>query len=177
MLGFCGRWALGHGAVLIALALTFLLLKLELPAIVPAIAEKMIGILLIGIGGWILFNLYTRRIALELHQHDDVTHIHLTQPNQNHANHPPVLIGMTHGLAGSAPVLALIPVTNQTSAMVGVFYVIIFCLGVLVSMLAFGLFFNRLQNWIVGYGQRIFQASRVLIATLAIGMGAYWIVG
>jgi nickel/cobalt exporter len=174
-LGFCFRWALGHGAVLVSLAFLFLLLKLELPSIVPLFAEKIIGLLLFGIGCWIFYSLWTRRLSLELHAHDDVTHVHLTERGRKHHTHQPILIGITHGLAGSAPVLALIPATNQGSAIVGVLYVMLFCLGVLISMLAFGLFFSKLQDWIAGFGQRLFQASRMLIASLAICIGGYWL--
>jgi hypothetical protein len=57
MAGFCARWAIGHAAVLLGLAALFIFAKFELPSIVPLLAEKLIGILLIGLGCWILWTL------------------------------------------------------------------------------------------------------------------------
>ena len=181
MLWFCTRWAVGHGAILLSLALLFIFAKIELPNIVPYLAEKLIGCLLVGIGLWIVWNVYRNRIALEVHTHKDdsdneVVHMHLTTPGKNQHNHQPILIGMTHGLAGSAPVLAIIPATSQVNAFLGVAYVLVFCLGVIVSMMLFGLFFGRFQNWVAGASQKLFQISRLIIASVSIGFGTYWLI-
>ncbi len=175
MLGFCFRWALGHSAILLSLSLLLLFARLELPAAIPLLAEKLIGLFLIGIGTWILWNIRRNRLVLQIHRHHDITHVHLTDRGNAYHNHQPILVGIIHGLAGSAPVLALIPALHQTRSLVGILYVLLFCLGVLISMLAFGLFFRQVQNWIVGFGQRVFQGSRLVIGSMAIAFGSYWL--
>jgi nickel/cobalt exporter len=175
MMGFCARWAIGHASVLIALAGLFIFAQIELPPEVGQLAERLIGLLLIFLGGWILWNLSQQKLSLKTHKHDDITHIHLTQPGKKHQNHQPVLVGITHGLAGSAPVLALIPALESNSAWLGFFYVIVFSLGVLTTMLVFGLFLGQLQTWLVGWGQRMLQSFRLLMAFGAIAFGGFWL--
>jgi ABC-type nickel/cobalt efflux system permease component RcnA len=181
MLGFCTRWALGHGTTLLSLAILFVFAKIELPPIVPFLAEKLVGCLLIGLGLWIAWNIFKNSIALEMHTHKDdsdneVVHMHLTTPKTKQHNHQPILIGVTHGLAGSAPVLAIIPATSLANAYLGITYIFIFCIGVIVSMMLFGLFFGHFQNWIAGTSQKLFQISRLIIASVSIGFGTYWLI-
>ena len=178
MLGYCCRWAFGHGAIILSLGLLFILTRIELPASAALLAEKLVSVVLITLGGWIFWQVCRNRLTLRAHHHGDVTHMHLSGPGRQH-HHRPILIGATHGLAGSAPVLALIPVAGSAPVgagmLAGVMYIVLFCLGVLVSMLVFGLFFGQLQNWIAGFGQKLFHASRLLIASASIGVGAYWL--
>ena len=180
MLGYCCRWAFGHGAIILSLGLLFILTRIQLPASAALLAEKLVGVILIALGAWIFWQVCHNRLTLRAHRHGGVTHMHLslsTPGGQHH--HRPILIGAVHGLAGSAPVLALIPVAGSapvgTGMLAGVMYIFLFCLGVLVSMLVFGLFFGRLQNWIAGFGQKLFHTSRLLIASASIGVGAYWL--
>lgn len=175
VLGFCFRWALGHGAVLVSLTLLLLLIGLKLPPIIPLVAEKLIGILLILIGSWIIYSLCTRKLVLKLHTHNDVTHLHLTKDGSPYHNHQPTLIGITHGIAGSAPILALIPATTQDLFYIAMLYVLLFSLGVMLSMMVFGLLLGRLQHWIIGLGQQLFKASQITVAALAIAFGGYWL--
>lgn len=175
MIGFCARWAVGHAAVLLALATLFIFAKFELPTIVPWLAEKFIGILLISLGCWVLWTLWRHKITLETHSHENITHTHLAQPSQKHNNHQPVLVGIVHGLAGSAPVLAIIPALETNNAWFGLAYVGLFSLGVLTTMLVFGCFLGKLQRWLSNWGQRLFQISRVCVAFTSIGFGSFWL--
>ena len=179
IIAFCSKWAIGHGGVLILLTLALIMFGAQLPPSVSHFAEKLVGLLLIALGGWLLWNLYSQRIHLHAHDHDGVTHVHLSHQKDSHHTHQPVLIGITHGLAGSAPVLALIPALDGShgSAWLGLIYVMMFSLGVLIAMMVFGVFFSRLQNWLIGMGQRIYQLGRLLMALCSVGFGTYWLLG
>lgn len=175
VMGFCCTWALGHGAVLFALATLLIFAKIELPTMFIHFAEKLIGLLFIGLGGWIFWQIGKHKLSLQVHSHDTITHVHLAEAGKPHHTHQSVLVGATHGLAGSAPVLALIPAMETTSRWVGLLYVGLFSLGVLIAMLIFGLFFGQLQKWIAGIGQKLFRFSRMAIATVSIAFGCYWL--
>ena len=187
MLRFCCAWAFGHGAVLFSLALLLVFAEVELPTIIADFAEKLIGVFLIILGGWVLYTIRQHRLSLQVHCHDDLTHVHLTHVHlthvhltntrQTHDTHSSVLVGVTHGFAGSAPVLALIPAMKTTSAWIGLSYIMLFSLGVLCAMLVFGLFFGRLQQWLARLGQKVFQLSRMLMASACITLGCYWFLG
>ena len=190
-LRYCLNWAVGHGAVVLSLSMLFIFSKIQLPEMVSILAEKLIGLILICMGVWILTSIYRNRLTLKMHSHGDITHVHLSDPSENHGqshsqsheksqnNHQPILVGITHGLAGSAPVLAIIPATGsamgEAGALVALTYVALFCIGVICSMLVFGLFFGQLQNWIAGFGQKLLHTSRIVIAAISIWFGLYWV--
>jgi len=174
-LKFCMRWAIGHSSILLALTALFIFARFELPEFVPQLAEKIIGILLIFLGCWIIIRLRQSRLRLETHTHDQITHAHLVSTGKIHQGHAPVLVGVTHGLAGSAPILAIIPALESDNAWLGIGYVALFSLGVLTAMLVFGVFLVRLQSWIAGWGQGLFLFSRMAVAFTSIAFGGYWL--
>ncbi|MEM7195451.1 MAG: sulfite exporter TauE/SafE family protein [Pseudomonadota bacterium] len=175
VLSFCVRWALGHGGVLVILALSFLVLEARLPEAVSMFAEKAVGMFLIAIGIWLIWHLVYRRVKIDLHRHGELTHVHLVESGHRHTRHQPVLVGILHGVAGSAPFLALIPATGTLSVLSGVLYVGLFSLGVLASMCVFGLMLSRFQNWLVTLGQSVYQGLRWLLALSSIGFGSFWL--
>ena len=175
LMAFCSRWAVGHGATLIALAALLIFARIELPLAVSVYAEKAIGLLLIGLGLYILWTLSQQKITLKFHSHDDITHVHLAHSDQTQHNHQPIMVGVVHGLAGSAPILALLPATSNANPWVGLSYAALFSGGVLIAMVVFGLCLGKLQNWIMAWGQRVFQYSRVVIALISISFGGYWL--
>ncbi len=175
MIRFCCGWAFGHGAVLCALALLLIFAEVELPAIVATFAENVIGVFLIALGIWVFCTMRQHKLSLQIHSHDQITHIHLSNSGKTHHTHQSVLVGITHGLAGSAPVLALIPLVSTSSIWIGLSYVALFSLGVLCTMLVFGLFVGQLQKWIAEVGQQLFQYSRMAVASASIAFGCYWL--
>lgn len=178
-LSFCARWAIGHGGILCVLATALILFDTQLPAWLTTGAEKSVGVILILLGAWILWSLKTRRISLRIHQHGDHVHAHLA--DKHHAlkslqDHSPTLVGLTHGLAGSAPLLALLPSLELASNSMSLLYVGLFSLGVLSMMFVFGLGFGFAQQKLMHYSERLFDASRALVAAFSIGLGSYWLV-
>lgn len=177
-LSFCARWALGHGGVLCLLAALLLALNLQVPEWVHYGAEKFVGVILIALGIWIVWSFRQQRISLRVHEHDGHVHAHLA--NEEHAHkgihdHGPVFVGITHGLAGSAPVLALLPTLELSSGTWGFVYVLLFSLGVLCMMAVFGLGFGYAQSRLIRISTRLFEWSRLLVATVSIGFGTYWL--
>ena len=82
---------------------------------------------------------------------------------------------MIHGLAGSAPVLAILPMLGSAQATIGLAYLTLFSLGVMLSMVVFGLLFGRLQFWLMRFGNHAFQLARLVLAVCSIGFGSYWL--
>ena len=56
------------------------------------------------------------------------------------------MMGALHGLAGSAPLLALIPVMGEGSLLVALAYLVCFGSGVMIAMLLFGGVLGRLAS-------------------------------
>lgn len=179
-LAFCSRWALGHGGVLCALAAALLAFNLQFPEWLHASAEKLVGIILIALGVWILWSFRQNKVRLRIHSHGEHVHAHLADASHSAKtvnDHGPVLVGITHGLAGSAPVLALLPTLEVANGTWGFLYVLLFSLGVLCMMMLFGLGFGYAQARLIQFSTKVFEWSRLLIASISIGFGTYWLAG
>lgn len=177
-LAFCARWALGHGGILCILATALLAFDAQLPAWFHTGAEKLVGVILIVLGLWIFWSFRQNQIKLSIHAHGDHVHAHLA--NKDHSNkqlsdHGPVLVGLTHGLAGSAPVLALLPTLELSSGAWGFAYVLLFSVGVLCMMVVFGLGFGYAQARLIRMSKNLFEWSRALVGGVSIALGAYWL--
>ena len=110
------------------------------------------------------------------HSHGDVVHTHWQEEtHEQQSPHKPVFIGALHGLAGSAPALALIPAVASGQLQLAMLYLGLFSFGVMLSMLAFGLGFGVLQRWLNNHYQQAFQYSRQLLAMFSIALGGFWL--
>ena len=174
-LGYCIRWSIGHGITLIALSALLLFSSIELPAIVPQLAEKLVGVFLLVLGVVVVHQAVRDRVRLHFHHHGGISHVHLTRGSSASHSHQPVLLGVVHGLAGSAPVLAILPLVGGDKAVVGLVYLCLFSLGVMISMVVFGMFFGRLQQWLSRLGNGIYQTARLILGFASIGFGCYWL--
>lgn len=191
-------WALGHGGILIVGGLLLFGLGISIPESLAFVAEVCVALLLIGLGIYFIWQLRYQYIRIEQHRHGDIVHTHLytdkhhaekkdkdidnhidnhieshiDSPIENHiANHKPVMVGVLHGLAGSAPALALIPAVGSGQLAVAISYLFLFSFGVIISMLAFGLGFTYIQSFFYQRYQTIFQWMRGALAFTAIVAG------
>ena len=185
ILKFCANWALGHAGVLLFSGLLLFGLGMNLPESLQRAAELFVGVLLIGLGLWFYWQFRRQPITVAEHQHGDIKHRHLHiagdatehgHGEQNKANsHAPLLVGVVHGLAGSAPALALVPAVAQGQLGMAMAYLLVFSVGVMLSMLVFGFGFGTLQERLQARHIKLFQWHRHVIAALSIAIGGYWL--
>ena len=185
VLAICSYWALGHGIILLIVGASILLLGMAVPDRLSRFAEELVGLMLVGIGLQALWRLIGRTMSdgaqkffsKKMRRTSFAEMSHFPSCGKNKVPQRTLFVGMIHGLAGSAPLLALIPLTNQVSPWLGLVYLILFCLGVLISMLAFGGFLGVLFDWLK---KRVLPLLTVLHFAIAIGticLGGYWIIG
>ena len=180
---FSAHWALGHATVLLVVGVLLFVFNFTLSQWLQSAAELSVGILLIGLGLVCFWQFRRENIQMVKHRHGDIVHTHWHKPGheeqnnsgQHSAIHKPVMVGMLHGLAGSAPVLALIPAVGEGQISLAVFYLLMFSLGVALSMMAFGLGYAYLQHLLQRYYQAWFQWSRRAVAALSVLIGSYWL--
>jgi len=190
---FSLHWALGHGGLLLASGFLLFGLGLAIPENLQYWAELMVGVLLIALGLSFFLHFRKRNVSLVEHKHDDIVHTHLVDENHIHTSehtqkttannneeiikvHQPIMIGVLHGLAGSAPALALIPAVTSGQLSVAITYLMVFSIGVILSMLVFGLGFSWVQQYLNKYYQRVFIVCRHAIALTAIIVGTLLLV-
>ena len=140
-------WGLGHTLTLFTFAGAAILLGHAIPEHLSRPLETAVGVMLVGLGAHVLWRLSRERMHLHSHRHPDGTvHMHLhnhageTGP---HARAPhahghgfrwrTLLVGLMHGMAGSAALLVL-AVSQAPSAAAGVAYVALFGIGSMLGM-------------------------------------------
>jgi hypothetical protein len=142
-------WGLGHTLTLFAFAGAALALGQAIPEDLARPIESAVGIMLVGLGAHVLWRLWRDRVHFHKHRHGDGTvHFHAhghageTTP---HARAPhahghsfrwrTLLVGLMHGMAGSAALLVL-AISQASSVAVGLGYVALFGIGSMFGMAA-----------------------------------------
>ena len=172
---YCTRWAIGHALTLIVIGTLVFIIGLQLPEQLSLYAEFVIAVFLIGLGIVLLYRLHIQRIHIHFHEHDDLpkhAHWHSHESGRGHQHqHRALLIGSLHGLAGSAPLLALIPLAVNQQPVIGMSYLLLFSLGVIVAMLVFGGLLSAVTNYLYQTKTRLLNWFRfaVGLATITVG--------
>ena len=140
-------WGLGHTLTLFAFAGAAILLGHAIPETLARPLETAVGVMLVGLGAHLWWRLWRDRVHFHGHRHDDGTvHLHAHShagENVPHANAPhahahgfrwrTLLVGLMHGMAGSAALLVL-TVTQAPSAAAGLGYIALFGIGSMIGM-------------------------------------------
>ncbi len=133
-------WGLGHTSVLLVFGLALMILKVSVPAAVSRVFEFAVGAMLVYLGAALLKNLVVDKLHIHRHKHGDVEHIHLHThrlgPAHEHL-HQPFLIGMVHGLAGSAGIVLYITAAMNSIAQ-GALFTLTFGAGSILGMMLTG---------------------------------------
>ena len=150
-------------------------------------AESAIGILLIVIGVWIIWELKIKNAHVHFHHHDGLSeHAHWHSHDHKHSQHSKdphihkhnaVIVGILHGTAGSAPLLVLVPLAKLGSPTYGIAYLLLFSAGVFLAMIIFGGFIGGIYQWLSTLGTGFVKTLRIIIATSSIVFGSYLVSG
>ena len=145
------------------------------------VAESGVGVLLVVLGGTLAMKLFRERWHLHRHVHDGEPHVHLHSHHrrEDHA-HPhwarqslrPLLIGMAHGVAGSAA-LMLVIVSNTSGIGQGLLYIAVFGCGSIAGMLVIGLTLSVPVIYSRVIGQRAFFAVQGVASLGSVGLGLW----
>jgi hypothetical protein len=140
-------WGLGHTLTLFAFAGAALLLGRAIPESMARPIETAVGIMLVGLGSHVLWRLWRDRVHFHGHGHGDGTvhfHVHshagevVPHARTAHAHEHgfrwrTLLVGLMHGMAGSAALLVL-TVSQASTPAVGLGYVALFGIGSMIGM-------------------------------------------
>ncbi len=170
-------WGLGHTAALVVLGLFVTAFRFVIPPVVESLAELLVGILLVAIGGWVLRDVFKRKhIHIHQHTHDGVEHVHF----HSHANsiehrhrHSLFFVGATHGLAGTASVMVLIPLAASQSLLTSAAFLLLFGVGTIVAMSFFAFLFGIMSTKIAQTTQ--LSKLQSIAGAVSIIIGFFWI--
>ena len=138
-------WGLGHTTTLFFVGLVVIGLRVTIPSRVAGSLELLVAAMLIILGINVLRKAFGKeRVHLHTHSHNPETHTHVhahDNPKQDHAHthafpsmRRPFIVGMVHGLAGSAALMLLVLSTIE-SPLGALAYIVIFGLGSVGGML------------------------------------------
>lgn len=130
-------WGLGHTVMLMIVGFFLLIFKWQIPAFLADFFEFIVAVMLVALGGRVLWKLRHQKYHLHTHEHDGTRHTHFHSHSQgvtHEHKHLPFWVGMVHGLAGSAALMLLILGTIH-SPMAALLYIVIFGIGSILGML------------------------------------------
>ncbi len=176
-IGFC--WGCGHTAVLLAVGVAVLALKITIPDPVAQACESIVGLMLVALGFALAVTLYREQWHLHIHEHAGARHAHLHSHRlgEDHAHRhgwrdslPPMLVGMVHGLAGSAALMLVVLSTAHTF-WEGIVYILLFGAGSILGMAALGVLIGLPFFFSVSLGRQVQTAVQGLASVGSIGFG------
>ncbi len=188
-LAFMGAaWGLGHTITLFTLCSAVILLGFVLTDRLAATLEFSVGVMLVTLGANVFWKMRRAKVHFHVHDHGD-GHRHFHAHSHRHANvphhadphdheHPsgfPVkafLVGLVHGAAGSAALLAL-ALAAAKNPLAAVLYVIVFGIGSVLGMAVL----SFAAAWPLGLAERsvswFYRGLHIVIASIAITIGVY----
>lgn len=139
-------WGLGHTISLMIAGVLVILLHFEIGERTSKALEFGVGLMLVGLGVNALRKLVSGgHVHIHVHEHRGLWHAHPhlhdgKREDEPHTHHGlksgarPLLIGLVHGMAGSAA-LTLLVLTTIPSPLVGFIYIAIFGIGSIGGMM------------------------------------------
>lgn len=174
-------WGVGHTLTLMLVGAVVLVSGIHISEPFALWAESGVGLLLVVLGGMLAMKLLRERWHLHSHVHDGAPHVHLHshQRREDHV-HPhwarqslrPLLIGMAHGVAGSAA-LILVIVSTTSGVGQGLLYIAVFGIGSICGMLAIGLTLSVPVVCSRAVGQQAFYAVQGAASLGSVGLGLW----
>ena len=171
-------WGLGHTLTLFVISAAVLLLGFTLTDQFAAGLEMAVGVMLVILGIDVLRKIRAKRVHFHFHHHDGgKPHLHAHshqgaatphERDRHEHSHPQgfpfkaLLIGLMHGAAGSAGLLALLVAATQEPAF-ALGYVALFGIGSIIGM--------ALLSFVVAWPLR-FAAARAKLVHRTISIGA-----
>lgn len=143
-------WGAGHSAMLLLIGGGALLLSETVPDLMAARIEFVVGVMLVLLGASVIYRLWRDRVHFHHHNHlGGNTHLHAHSHRSERFDHAQsahdhrhvkaipwrtFVIGLVHGLAGSAALIVLTAATLD-SPLWGLLYIVLFGIGSILGML------------------------------------------
>jgi nickel/cobalt exporter len=174
------RWAFGHGLVVVLAGTAIFALGVRLAPDNVAWVDRLVGVALVVLGVWTA----SRARTLHAHEHrhaDGTTHAHLHAHDAQHDTHDhqhgATLMGVLHGLAGTVPVLALLPITRLDSPVMAFGYLLLFAAGTAVAMALYAMFAGIIVGRAAVRSERIARVFVLATGIATAALGVAWVLG
>jgi sulfite exporter TauE/SafE len=178
-------WGVGHATGVMIVGLVAMLVRESLPtAWLSSVGERLVGVVLILIGFWGFYRARREHVHVHSHEHDGSLHSHLHVHGHRHAEeavvthrhtHAALGIGILHGVAGGSHLLGIVPALAFATRVESALYLAGFGAGTIAAMAGFATVLGQMSTRFAGR-RLLFPALRYGLASLAIVVGAVWLV-
>lgn len=179
------RWGLGHSAGVAVVGLLALWLKDLIPVDwVSSWGERLVGVMLIGIGLWALQRAFRHNLHTHEHEHDGERHVHFhthghrhdhAKQSAHHHTHAAFGIGTLHGLAGSSHFLGVLPALAFSSKVQATAYLVAFGIGTVAAMAVFSWGLGWLAVRFEARSAKVYRGLMGACAVAAMAVGCFWL--
>ncbi len=181
-------WAVGHAGGVAIIALIAVALRDAATFDVSWLSgwsERLVGVVLIGIGLWGLRRTFSRQLHTHVHDHDGHRHVHVHlhskveshEPSTGSAHqhtHAAMAVGTLHGLAGGSHFVAVLPALALGTSS-AVTYLVAYAAGTVAAMAAFAWCMGLLSSRAGNAGAQWARGLMTLSSAAAVVVGAYWL--
>ena len=186
-------WGMGHTAALLAFGLAVAAFRLALTPRLSQVLEFVVGVMLMALGVNVLSKL-AQGSALHAHRHahDGVEHkhlhVHVAEPRHEHQHQHvhrtlrlgrrPFMVGVVHGLAGTAALMMLVVGTLPTFLLAAA-YILIFGVGSIGGMVLMSVLISVPLALAASRLRWVERGIRIAAGLFSLGFGGYltWEVG
>lgn len=172
-----GVWGLGHTISLFFAGIFVLLLDFQISEQTERMLEFCVGAMLILLGLNVLRKLlFGVTLNFHTHEHDGRVHAHLFGQDAPHTHHNfsfsprALIVGMIHGLAGSAALMLLVIPTIESRPL-GLLYILIFGAGSIGGMMMMSLLVGLPFILTARKFNRLNLAMQSLAGVASVGIG------
>ena len=191
-----GLWGVGHTISLFVVGIVVILLRVQISERTALGLEFGVALMLIGLGANAIIELVRHgQINLHSHRHGENTYAHpqhthdrlnkhdmrneaLAAEQPTHHNHRigkrPLLVGMVHGLAGSAALMLLV-LSTISAPLIGMLYITVFGVGSIGGMMLMSTLVGLPMHLTVRRFARVNLAMRMLAGLFSIGFGLFMV--
>lgn len=148
-------------------------------------SERLVGVVLIGIGLWGLRRALSRRLHAHVHEHEGHAHVHVhlhpgaeahdpAAAGHHHHSHAALAVGTLHGLAGGSHFLGVLPALALDAGRAMV-YLASYAIGTVTAMVVFAALLGFLAARAGRSGVQWARGLMTASSAAAIVVGCYWI--
>ncbi len=179
------RWGFGHSAGVGVIGLLSLWLRDWLPVdLLSEWGERLVGVMLFGIGLWALRRALKHNVHAHEHRHDGQAHVHFhthshgknhNRDDAHHHGHAAFGIGILHGLAGSSHFLGVLPILAFPTRTQALSYLLAFGVGTVISMATFSSLLGLVARRFAIGNLRVYRSLLGASAVTAMAVGTFWL--
>jgi sulfite exporter TauE/SafE len=175
-----GVWGLGHTISLFIAGIFVLILDFQISEQTERMLEFCVGAMLVLLGLNVLRKLlFGAKLQFHTHEHGGLIHAHLHERgavDEPHTHHNfsfsprALVVGMIHGLAGSAALMLLVIPTIESRPL-GLLYILIFGAGSIGGMMLMSLLVGLPFSLTAGKFNRLNHAMQSIAGVASVGIG------